>query len=157
MSRLKTLPWCVLTALVVPVLLYVPFRFLAGQTNSTLCRTIEGPSPSDDGFAYPIAIGVWPAYMFIGGLAVQLVLNWRRSQGGGTVAAVLAIITSYSLPSLLDRAIGIRDCGGMGFVSVPINNFGFATTPLISMIACPVLFVVGSLLGCRLRNRGRIP
>jgi hypothetical protein len=154
MTRIRRLLLSGLPTIVVPVLLYVPFRLLAMQTNNAFRQCIEGPSPWDDSFAYPIAVVVWPTYMFLVGLGAQLVLRWWRSEGGGGTAAPLAIITSYCLP-LFDGVLGIHDLGVVGFTSVTVNTFGSAATPLMSLVACPVLFVIGSLLGYWLRVRGR--
>jgi len=149
MNHKKTL-LIVLSTCFVPVVLYLPFRLIAQQTNIVTYKNFSGPSPIDGVFVNRLAMFVWPTYMLLTGFVMQAIFATCRTRW--FVAIVVALVIAFlgmviidNVPSL-DEMLGIPYGGLNGFNSAEIFQYTISESKK-SVDACPFAYLAGALFG----------
>jgi len=137
----------VIAAFVAVILLYLPFRLFAQRFNTALPGFVDrttGDLSGPDGFYHWFSVFVWPTYALLSGFLPLFVAKALRVRWWFLILLfVVALIMSDQITAL-DDLFHIPGGGLCGFNEYPANYAGM-NTPHVSVILCPITFVVGAL------------
>lgn len=139
----------IVAAFVTVALLYVPFRLFAQRFNTVFPGFVDratGELSGSDNFYHWFSVLVWPAYSLVSGLLPMFVAKFLRVRWWFLIPVFIITFTLWTQITALDDWFNIPGDGLSGFDSFPANYPGM-NTPHISVILCPISFIVGAMVG----------
>jgi len=130
-------------------LLYIPFRLFAQRFNSTFPLFVDqatGEFYDSDNFYHWFSVLVWPAYALLSGFCAPFVAKFLRIRWWLLILLFIIALLVWDQITVLDDWFNIPGGGLCGFRSYRSNHRGMST-PELSVILCPITFLVGAVVG----------
>ena len=131
------------------VLMYIPFRLFAQRFNTVFPASFNratGELYSPDDFYHWYSVAIWPMYAFSCGVVPMLVGRWVRIRWWAMIPMFIIAFALWDNIMAFDEWFNIPGGGLEGFRLYPANHPGM-NTPHLSVILCPIAFLVGALAG----------